>query len=359
MEVGMFITLFLIALGIIRKHSRIIALCQVIWIWIIMAFNNGGMDYKATVEVYQTYIHWYSGIYDWLARYIVSTIHKRYEMEFWQYNILIMTVVIVILFVFILKNTENCSLYFSFFLVYPFADSVIQKRFFVAMVLCMIALVAIQKGKRKQAALFIIMAIGFHSTAVVMVIYLFMDGLLGKYRRIIYGIFSLEIILLLNFKDILSWLLSVDFFRNIAIKASYYGEFNISTKAGIMFIISQLGFVALTVLIETPGKLQLHSVTNQIRDNFFVRINIFSLVFLPFLMFDAVFWRFYRIIMLVSYLSIVDKIRGRWLVNTKTFYLSCIYFILLVAFVCTLISTDKAGWEGFLETLFKYNSLLQ
>ena len=69
-------------------------------------------------------------------------------------------------------------------------------------------------------------------------------------------------------------------------------------------------------------------------------------------MLNSVFFRYYRIIMLLSYIFVVDEAYGnkKWLIRA--------YILCIAVYVAILITFGHFGWEEHLETLFKYNKIL-
>lgn len=129
---GIIITLALIALGILFKRSRVIACVQTFWLWIVTGFTNGGGDYSENLAIYQGYARSSSSsFFDWFARPVSGFLQNRFGWEYWQYNALMCGVVLILLFLVAHKNTKNIALFFSMFLIYPFVDSVMQKKVFL------------------------------------------------------------------------------------------------------------------------------------------------------------------------------------------------------------------------------------
>lgn len=298
-----------------------------------------------------TRIHWTASS----PTVIIITIflQNRFGWEYWQYNALMCGVVLILLFLVAHKNTKNIALFFSMFLIYPFVDSVMQKRFFYAFILSIIAILCQKNRKYKTCIFAIVFALGFHFSAIIMIPYLLMDIILKRNPRLIWIILAIEVYVLSFQRGILNALLNAN-----SSKVQAYMTSNISIKAGIMFIVAQCIFVILTLFIENKD-LFFKNIGINARDNFIMRVNIFSLIFLPLLMMDAIFFRYYRIIMVVSYFELADRIDGSFLINDVRYYLTWLYIVALAVFQIFTISSGSLEWNVFLDTMFKYNQFLK
>lgn len=196
-------------------------------------------------------------------------------------------------------------------------------------------------------------ALGFHFSAIIMIPYLLMDIILKRNPRLIWIILAIEVYVLSFQRGILNALLNAN-----SSKVQAYMTSNISIKAGIMFIVAQCIFVILTLFIENKD-LFFKNIGINARDNFIMRVNIFSLIFLPLLMMDAIFFRYYRIIMVVSYFELADRIDGSFLINDVRYYLTWLYIVALAVFQIFTISSGSLEWNVFLDTMFKYNQFLK
>ena len=346
---GLIITFALIIAGFIFKSNKSIAIIQNIWLWIVIGFTNGGADFDANVAVYHSYANASSSnsVFEWIARPLGGLLQNKFGWVYWQYNALIVGIVLLIFLIVAWNNTENTAVFYSMFMIYPFIDSVIQKRFFYAFVLSALSILCQSKKQYKTSIFLIIMALGFHFSAILIIPYLFMDYILKNHPRFIWIVLILEIYVLTFQRGVLNIILN-----SSSSKVDTYVTGNISVKAGILYIIVQLSFVSLTVLIENKDLL-FNNIWLNARENFVMRINIFSLIFLPLLMMDSTFFRYYRIIMLVSYMSISNRLKGSFLINDIRYYFACIYILLLGVFQIASITFGDVSWEIFLDTMFK------
>ena len=350
---GTIITLTLMVLGFVFRQSKGVAVLQLVWLWIVTGFTTGGIDYDGNYAIYLYMSNANSkiGINEWLANLIGSFVQNTWQWDYWKYNAFLVAICMMVLFVLALKNTKNIALFFSMFMIYPFIDSVIQKRFFYCFVFSIVALMCAKEKKYKHCALVILIAIGFHFSAIMVLPFLFMDFFIKKHPRLIGLILVVEVYVITFQRGLFSIILN-----SSSAKVSTYMTSNISFKAGLLYILIQITFVILTLLIENDEFST--NILKNARENYIMRINIFSLIFLPLLMMDSTFFRFYRIIMVVSYFFLSDKVEGRFCINTLRYYLIWIYIVFLIVFQVVTINAGAFEWKDFLDTLFRYNLIL-
>lgn len=347
--VGVITTIVLILSGLLKRKSKILAIIQNVWIWIVMGFNNGGLDYIDNEAIYQ-----YAGkelkfSIDSFNNSFLAYYAQKIGLQYWQYNAILVCLCLLLLYGVVIKSTSNISMFYSLFLVYPFIDSVFQKRFFIAFIFCVLALFYQKTNNIKKSIISIIIAIGFHFSAIVMLPFLFLDCILHNHFKIIWIILIFEFYILYFHRN-LFLTLSGDF----SSKTLVYLTDNITILAALFFVSIQFVLVYLTIRITEPRKNKLQ-MTNK---DYIIRINIFSLVFLPLLTMESTFFRYYRIIMILSYLEIINNFSGRFLKNRTRYYLVWIYIFVIVLFQCIVISAGDYELEYYLLSLFKYNKIL-
>lgn len=352
--VGSFTTIVLICLGFYKKRSLILSRLQMVWIWIIIALNNGGMDFAGNREIYEYSINetirFPSG--GWLSA-LLARLSGFYGLSYWQYNAILCTVVLIILFVVINKFTEQVSLYLSLFMIFPFAESVIQKRWFLMMVLAFVAFICVSENKYVYAILWFILALGFHGSALILMPIVLMDKLIEKSRWIFLSIFTFEIVLLTYGQKILTGIMGT-----YSGKFSYYyKEAHISLKASLFFISLNLFFIGTMLMIEN-GTSTVLGIRFTKKLDFVSKINIFSLIYVPLLLADAVFFRNYRIAMLFNFFVLSKTIGRIGVIKGNNELKAYIFFLAMIAYVTIGYSIDKAGLLGPIDTMFNHNQLL-
>lgn len=354
---GLLTTLFLIAFGFLLKKSKIIAWIQWMWIWIIIAFNNGGMDFVENEQIYDAYeiSNITAGLNGWLSS-VLAIVFKRFHLDYWQYNAFIATIALIILFYVVMHNTDKPSMYFSLFLIFPFYESVIQKRFFVAMIFCFLSLLYTKKSSKK-CYIFFFLALGFHASVILMLPFLILDWILKKHRNLIWIILFLESYILFFQRSLFSFIDQLCFHGRYASKIEVYLRNNISIKAAFFFICLHITLVLFIVIIES---ISLNGMRLKfiIQNDYIVRLNLFSLIYTPLLTMDAVFFRCYRIILLINYFTITEHVVGQFKKNTWRYYIVWLFVFILIAYVGVFTACDKSGWYGPLTTLFEYNQII-
>ena len=347
---GSLVTLVLIIAGLLWRRNIYLTAVSLIWIWLIMSFNYDGVDYSGNEIIYlyadKSAENFPLSLLNYFSYMLVDTAHEL-SLDYWEYNGVVVTVLLSFLGLFLLKNVRNHTAYLSLFMIYPMMDSVFQKRFFIAMMLCMFSLWYAAHNERIKYMVLAIISMGFHFTAVFSVLYVLIAYIREKSKLIVILLFFCEIAIILFFKDYILMIMAAD---NAKI-SEYIGGNAISIFAGISYIATQVVFVYLTDII-------LRNYVDDKSVDFIRGLNISSLFFMPFLMADAVFFRFYRIIMMIVYVYVVDSL-SREFGNGRPAFYGTVYIVLLFSFVLVTASFDKIGWELFLETLFRYNKAIE
>lgn len=343
------VTVLLILAGLFKRNNIYLSGITMLWIWVIMAFNYDGVDYSANEMIYNSMGNEGDefNLISYLPNALMRVAHGIY-LDYWEYNGLMVSVMLVLMFLWIKNNVHNHTAYLSIFMIYPMMDSVFQKRFFIAMIISVIALWYATNKKMVKYVVLTLISIGFHFTAIFTFLYVIIAWIREKSHVALVLMLIFEIVFLVQFREYILLVVAAD---NAKID-EYIGGNAISLFAGGLFVLTQIGFVWLTDLI-------LRYNNDDERIKFIRNLNVSSLFFAPFLMMDAVFFRFYRIVMMLTYIYIADSIKGCFWCNNKHYYTAVIYLVLLTAWVYVVASFDKLGWPVFLQTLFKYNKVIE
>lgn len=348
MEICLLLSILLILAGIICPDNYAVAFMQYIWIVLVISFNFGGMDFGGNEFIYDNSEYIYEmqsdfGLSEFLSVYLAIAF-KSVDFAYWEYNAMLTAVILSVSFLYLLRNVKNPSLFFSFFMVYPLIYIVIQKRFAIATFFCIIAFLFLQKDRKLLFLLFVFIASGFHISALFLLPFLFYKIKLLKNLFVIVLALVIEVIGVFIFNDVILMTIADD-----SMKALDYMAPDISFGAGLFFVslqVSSILFINKIISCKDLG-----SKKNKEKE-FICKINIFSLFYIPLLMLNSVFFRYYRIIMLLSYIFVVDEAYGnkKWLIRA--------YILCIAVYVAILITFGHFGWEEHLETLFKYNKIL-
>ena len=137
---GISVTIVLALAAILNKRSKKIFVAQCFWLWLLCGVNAGGVDYVQNEIIYYSFgKRMFSGITEWLANILIYFSHKI-NLEYWQYNAVVTLFAIVVLGYTIYKHSYAPCIAMSLFYIYPMFDCVIQKRYFLSMVFCILGL---------------------------------------------------------------------------------------------------------------------------------------------------------------------------------------------------------------------------
>lgn len=345
-EIGCFISILLIIGGFLLKNNKPWMLIQILWIWILLAFNDGGMDYdgnKAIFDNIDFIIQIDFGLSEWLNSYLASWLLNS-GWNFEEYNILLSTTSLMVIFYFAYKKCNNINVFLSLFMLYPLVFLVIQKRYFWSIGFCLLSFLFLERRKKIKSVLTLFLATGFHISAVFFLPYMILVNKKCSYLYILFAIIELGIILF--YRDYIILLMGSD-----SSKALEYTTSEISFFGAAFFVCFQL---ILIWLISKMTNNQKVCLPNEQRNIFFLyNLNIVSLLYMPLLLLNSIFFRYYRAIILFGYCFIADNINSKY---EKSIYM---YIVSIIIFISVLLSFGKFGWEDHLNTLFKYNTLLR
>lgn len=331
--VGVIITLILIALGLIIRKSKILLLLQTTWIWILMVFNTDSADFTNNSGLYYlaNNTHMFSQNFFGSAFFYFSTIAKRLGMNYLTFNGILATISTLIIAAIILRYSSNPCIVISFFMWYPLVSSIIQKRWYFAMGILVLAvsILLLNKSKVEKTIwllLLITFACMFHAGAVyyyTLVLYYWIPDKWKKYVSII------GFIILTLGKNQLSGILSTSSNSDLSDKSKVYFQTLASNNIWhfIFWICWQLLFVGLIFYL-----IKRQSVREILGDNycnFLWLINWWSILIIPLYSFDPVFNRLFRIVIIFNYIAISNLLLIKDRKISKINFYSNIYQLIL------------------------------
>lgn len=346
-EFGVTITIILLFLGIMFGKNRLVYTLEIIWMWILMAFNIGGSDYIVNESIFEYtgkmqggLSAYRNGIYYFLTRFFY-----RHNLDFKMYTIITVTVAIIIVYYIIIKYCDFPATALGFFYVFPLLDSVIQDRFFLGMVICLLAFHFWLKEKMVIYYILIVIAVSFHSSSIIYLIYpLLIKIIKGKRKWLIVPVVGAIFLLFQNVGALFSF---ID--NGIATKFSTYSGISNYGSVFIQFMFVLLEIVAIASLYKSIPKTSEDTTYNSL----IAQWNLASFTFIPFLITNSIYLRWYRVINFYNYLyaaNSIHTIRNRKLLR---FYLIVVYLIIIASFgVMSFFNKDV------IDSVFKYNSFL-
>lgn len=352
--IPMIITILFIILGFFCKKSKVLFGIQIIWMWILTAFNTGGTDWEVHLNIFNgatdniTSLN-QGGLYSFICFWF-----KNHGYDFVIMNAFVSTIIFIILYIIILRDSASPSFTMSLFFIYPFIDNTIQKRFFLASVIIIFAMKYLFEKTKFGIIKFIILCIiaaQIHVAAYAYLLFAFFQIISEKKLKkiipicIMVGILSIPII---------PRLATLIFPTS---KVNLY--FNV-LKLGIFDAIFWISFHGIFVLIFRFAYKKLKR-TDLLDDKYITnvyKLNINSLVFLPLYYYEPTFIRFYRSLLLFNYIGIGNLQLNRWYYTKNTLYLTCMQIAYgIFAFIIVYCITS-VGFESMVIPIFSDNLIL-
>lgn len=351
------LTIILIVLGFIYRKSKILFAVQMIWMWILTGFNTMGIDFKTNESIYNYSTNKIT-FGDGFAN-VLSFIMKQHDVTFITYNVITTFVAYLILYIIIRKKTSCGAMVASFMMLYPFPDFVIQKRFFLAMVIVFVAIQYSDFRKKKNIILYIILVIiafQFHSSTLFYILPLLFFLIPDKYKtKILVLLSAIAVIMVKYIPNIVK---KIGMFSSGKIEL-YFNELakESSLYKFAFWIIFQLICISFVWYAKKKNIFK-ESETINLKFEKTYNMNIELLCLLPLYAFDPVFTRLYRPVLIDNFIlcslclkdSSVQKIK-----NIKLFLLQLCISIL--CFVIFYIITGS-GFQYMIMPMFENNLIL-
>lgn len=346
--IGEIVTCILIVIGFAKKKSVYVCFIQCIWFWLLFGFNNGGVDYEDNLSIYlATYrIKKFSPI-DGLQN-ITGYIANKAGLDYVSYNAIMGFLCVMILYYVIKNSSRTPAFAMSLFYIFLLGDSIIQKRFFIAMCFALLAFFFGIKKEYVKYFVLCIIAIGFHAS---MVLYLLFPIVVFLSRKKIQMIALFILIEIVGYRFMERLILLTPL-------ASKYIEYTriqrySSLFVGICFLVLQLLFIFLILRIWNFWR------CNDSNMSEIVMLNSASLLIVPLLLFGATWIRYFRVFQIFNF----GFIGNRWLEQKDKryesyWYMVCYVLLLIVSELVITMNSD-IGLAGKIETIFGYNQLLQ
>lgn len=353
---SMYLTGILCFMGFIFQKNKFLAYIQFFWISCIACFNTMSTDWLSNYDFYQGIENNRS-----VVTPFVSFLKNNLNMNFLTFNGVMSFFSLCLIYFVILRETKRPCFVLSLWMIFPLIDNIIQKRYFWAFGLIILAIYLLLNIKEKIISIFcyellIIIAINFHAAYIW---FIFLPAFLYLSKRI-QLIFSIVVV-------VLGILLHNQF---IFIANRYLG--GLQEKNELYFgQISNHPFFALIVwglwqIIQLFFIYYLYKKDNNKIAKFLIGSNIYFLMLIPLYMFDPVFARCFRPLLLFNYIGIANKINVVWiqnklLINKKVLYLAIgfVMLILLTFYAFDVSSITSAGFDNIVKVIYQNNSLLK
>lgn len=349
-------TVVLIVAGFLFKRSKFLFCLQMLWMWMLSAFNTGGMDYTVHTNIYAASVMSRLNFLEGNALY--SLLCKFFYMrgfEFYVMNGVISTGIFLFLFSFIKKKSMAPCLVASLFFLYPLADCIIQKRWFFASMVAVAGIEYYLKNRNgvKNRVVFILsllVAYEIHMASLVYILFATLFLVPEKYIK------KLRKFLIMGA------------YISIPVMPFFAGKFFPEGKVRLYFVEMRLGTIdflfwtcfhlAFIVIYWYLYRNEPCKPSGDYEKGVF-DINSNINIYLPLYYYEPTFIRYFRGLLIYQYIE-VSNAQPQNHIYRKRILLCTVFFCLaaLTAFIIVYVITG-AGFEYLILPIFEENIALE
>lgn len=310
--IGLILTFVLILGGFLFKNNKIYFVIQVAWMLILLDFNTDSMDFFGNQSLFESAnsSNIFSEGFFMGGYYYLSSLAHTFNITYLEFNAILATISTAIICYVVLKLSNNPCIVLSLFMAYPLMSSVIQKRYYIAMGVLILAVYYLYyfDSKWKKTIVFISvvsLACQFHTASVflyTLAVFLWIPDRLKKYFAI--G----GLIVLTALKGQLAAVLQSSQNASLSGKSEFYFTTIASDNIWhyLFWIVWQLSFVILMFyLLNKPN---IREILGEKYCYFIWILNWWSLWIIPLYSFDPVFARLFRIVIIFNYVAISNLV---------------------------------------------------
>lgn len=353
------ITILLIVCGLINKNSKIIYILQMLWIWILIAFNTGGMDWVVHEQIFEasfnisykiTFEEIINGgmFYNYICKFF-----SILGYDFFIVNLFLSTIEIFILHKIITKNTKNRCIVLSLFIVYPLVETIIQKRNFAASICILMGmnfLLQDRKGNILKYIICCLIAAQFHVVAYIYILFAFLYKIdIKKLEKLIPIVCIVGYILIPVLPRLAAFIFPASKVQ------LYFYDLRLGIIDTVCWTILHILFVYLLKRFRNQAMKE-NKEEVKFTDKVY-KINLISLIFLPLYYYEPTFIRIFRNLLILDYIVISYYFPTGSFIKKKVFENILLYIsFLIMVFLLVYVITGR-GFYVLVEPLF-YNNLI-
>lgn len=322
-----------------------------------MAWNTDSVDYVGNFAIFNGSRHIDFKMYGW-AYSGISRLCTLNGLSFQCMEAIVTGMSLIILLFLVFRYTRYPAFVMSLFYVYPFVDSAIQRRFFPCMMFCMLAFHFYMQKKafwQIPYIMFMYLAYGFHEVAVFFLPSCLLHHFSEKKLEKLVFLCTVSIFLVLNkLPVLLSPFIDagrLDFYLKVAgISASW---------KGYVFILQIMLFIYLMNLLRKQHSPTSCNIIGEKIESQIYKLNIYTCLVLPLLLFDMVFTRFFRTVIIFDYMVCLSHLKTPFSARRRAFFLFWLYclYLFVWAFLNTLVLGNNS-FEFLVKPFFEHNVLL-
>ncbi len=292
-----------IIFSLLNKKSKIVTGFTILGIFVIFGGNTLSVDYPGYKHAFDKleYDEFESGYA------LFCTVLKHLGFTY-QSVVIIIEIAMLILIIWLIKKVNgNDHLFFSVFLGFEQFMGIVQTRAFISSVLLTVAIIYLKKAERIRAILILLVAMTFHRSIGVFLPFFILYDCKIKIKQLLWHIMEISTIVLflvagINLITGVNLLTSFVYFVLKGIgtleKANIYSE---TTRLGGM-LYGAFYFINLFMILFIQKKYTLcTSKRSDDYDKVMLALNLYTSMFLPFLVVSTIFYRFYRMLNIANY----------------------------------------------------------
>jgi hypothetical protein len=302
------LSILLVSAGFIKQNSKIVAIILFCFLWILFGWNRGNVDYDNYVRGFS----WAHGALRFNSEIGTQLLYKLFILIGLEYkHFLIITSLIGLLLInnTIKTYTKNVALVFSLYLIFPFVIDVVQSRGFLSMSIILYAsqfIIEERKGGTLKYIILILLASSIHYSAI-----FYITFILIKHKDISYlTVLSLVLTitgLAIAFTNLIPKLLLV--FVPLE-KVAHYLENRLNWGILVALVVYASNFFLVYYSYHKIKSIQEQKNNGDITQKTgfqFVegvyKINILLLLLFILYVFNMIFFRLYRNILILNYIA--------------------------------------------------------
>lgn len=356
------ISICIVLLGLCKRKSNTIYVIMLLWMWILFAFNYNNADYI----MYQQF---YNGdplatmknteILFKISCEIAANIGLEYKTFIMIYSIL----PIIIIGKSIKKYTNNTNFVLGCYFIFPFLIDVVQIRHFMAMAIITYAFQFLLTDNKKDIIKYILLnvvAIGFHSSAIVYLLFILAKKV--NNRRIKIGVIICVVILSIVIQTNLLPNILEKFLPTNKVEIYFISDrWRPEIKISIRYMIIQTTITVFMFIIYNYWKK--HSL-NMDKDEewnkrnniitYVYKINIILMIILPLYLYSTQLVRIIRGILLLNYIAVGNVLEKKCV---KDNIIIEIITLLMITFLYYMLIIKPEIFESTIDSIMNYNYL--
>lgn len=271
-----------------------------------------------------------------------------------HFIIILSTIELIIIFSFVIRYSNRPCMVLTLYFIFPFFYDIVQIRNALSYAIILFGIRYLENYSTTNLFKYlftVLIASMIHSSAIFYLSYILVyHNSLKKIIRFVLIIFIIELMMIFFMPGLIFRILSV-----LSVDLSYLSN-NIDISKMIQYSIVSL------VLILITSKIIHHDYNNKI--DVLIKVSPFILITTPFMIYNQVFYRFFRNSLLIFYIIFLDKKKANTnhlkIKMKKTEFLTfATVLIISLYFYNSQLSSSAPGYELLTKAIFENNDVIK